>query len=156
MSRVLFACLLLVFLSQAWADDPIFFRFYIKVEKAISKCADVTCYRKVMDKYGSEDIRNTLSKSTDEFIKQTFEIEKKKAIKRIKKGQYYVVEKIIEENKARLRIASKTYSALNETIYFVKEDGEWKLGKGIKKTKEGNKKLKGSSKGKDVTSTPSG
>lgn len=138
MSRVLFACLLIVFLLQAWADDPVFFKFYIKIEKAISRCANITCYRKVMDKYGSEDIRNTLSKSTDEFIKKTFEIEKKKAIKRIKKGQYYVVEKFIEENKARLRIASKTYSALNETIYFVKEEDEWKFGKGKKRAKEGN------------------
>jgi len=78
----------------------------MKVEKGISKFTDVTCYRKVMDKYGSEDTRNTLSKSTDEFIKQTFTIEKKKAAQRIKKGQYYVVEKIIDEDKARLRVAS--------------------------------------------------
>ncbi len=140
MNRVLPGCLLLVFLSQGWAVDPIFFKFYMKVEKAISRCADVTCYRKVMNKYGSEHIRNTLSISTDEFVKQTFEIEKKKALKRIKKGQYYVVEKIIEEDRARLRIASKTYSALNETIYFVKEEGKWKFGKDGKKRKERDKK----------------
>ena len=147
LGKIFNTCLLLMFFSQAWADDPIFFKFYMKVEKAISRCADVSCYRKVMAKYGSEDIRNRLAKSTDTFLQKTFEIEKKKAIKRIKKGQYYVVEKIIEEDKVRLRIASKTYSALNETIYFVKEEDGWKFGRGGEKKKEGDK-------GKGVVSAP--
>lgn len=153
MSSILNTCLLLVVFSQACADDPIFFKFYLKVEKAISRCADVSCYRKVMEKYGSEDIQNRLAKSTDTFLQQTFEIEKKKAIKRIKKGQYYVVEKIIEEDKARLRIASRTYSALNETIYFVKEEEKWKFGKGSEK-KEGDKESRKSNKSKGVASIP--
>lgn len=139
MSRILSTCLLLSFLSQAWAEDPRLFKFYMKIEKAISRCADVTCYRKVLERYGSEDSRNRLEKSTDVFLQQTFEIEKKKAKKRIKKGEYYIVEKIVEENKARLRIASKSYRALNETIYFVKEEGKWKFGKESKKKKEGDK-----------------
>ena len=126
----------------------------MKVEKAISRCADVGCYRNVMEKYGSEDIRDRLTKSTDAFLQKTFEIEKKKAIKRIKKGQYYVVEKIIEEDKARLRIASKTYKALNETIYFVKEEDKWKFGNKAEKKKEGDQESKKSNKGKDVTSIP--
>ena len=152
--KIFSTCLLLMFFSSAWADDPIFFKFYMKVEKAISRCPDVSCYRNVMEKYGSEDIRNRLAISTDTFLQKTFEIEKKKAKKRIKKGQYYVVEKIIEEDKVRLRIASKTYRALNETIYFVKEEEKWKFGRGGEKKKEGDKESKEINKGRGVTSTP--
>lgn len=154
MSRLLTICLLLAFLSPAWAEDPLLFKFYMKVEKAISRCKNEACYRRVLMKYGSEDTRNLISKSTDAFVKQTFEIEKKKAMKRIERGRYYVVEKMVEDDKAWLRIASKTYRALNETIYFVKEEGKWKLGKKGEKEKESDKDLKKNDGGKDVVSTP--
>ena len=124
------------------------FNIYKKYIKEISRCVDVDCYIKVVIKYGSEDTIITLSKSADEFIQKTFELEKKKAISRRKKNNIYVIEEIVEGDKALLRLASKTYRALNETLYFVMEDGKWKIGKEGKKSEEdkGDKKGKNSVK----------
>lgn len=133
--RIIFLYVLLI-PTHVWAADSMQFKVYKKYIKEVRRCINVDCYRNVIMKYGSKDTIHTLSKSADEFIQKTFELEKKKAVSRKKKGKIYVVEEIIEGDQVRLRLASKTYRALNETIYFVMEDNKWKIGRKAEEQKE--------------------
>lgn len=127
------------FISTVRAADSKQFKAYKKYIKEISRCADVACYRSVIMRRGSEDAINALNKSADKFVQKTFELEKKKAKERRKRGSIYVVEEIMEGDIAILRLSSKTYRALNETIYLVLEEEKWKVGKASKKSEvEGN------------------
>ena len=54
---------------------------------------------------------------------------KKMATDRVEEAELYVTDTSVEDNNAMLELASKTYPGLTETVYFVKENETWKIGK---------------------------
>jgi hypothetical protein len=111
-----------------WTDNDLF-NIYIGYERAVSKCSDVPCYRRVLEDFGSRASQEKAADMADRSLQAFFEMRKKMATDRVEKAELYVTDTSVEDNSAVLQLASKTYPGLTETVYFVKENGTWKIGK---------------------------
>ena len=108
------------------------FQVYLKFERAVAACEDVGCYRSVLQMYGSSSTREKLGTSTDQQLQQPFETARGVANDRLKRAtnaDLYVDQERIDGDAATLILNIRSSPGLTSTVYLVREDGTWKIGK---------------------------
>jgi len=110
------------------ADSEFVHRF-LEFERAVAACEDVGCYRTVLQEHGSRGTRQRVAQASPEQIQQIFDIEKPAAAYKVSHANELEVNHIdVAGETATLVLRDRTHPGFVSTVYFVKEQGVWKIG----------------------------